>query len=132
MLELVRDHASSSLVKSYARKTENMRRKYAAVRGPENVLKKKISGLAFDAPAFVAQRARDGGRCHERAAQRRRRFERPQRLRGSGGCMRRGRNRRRPAWGRTQAPTRGPRAPDGDDLEAPNVRRGSLSLARRH
>ena len=33
MLELVRDHASSSLVKSYARKTENIRRKYAAVRG---------------------------------------------------------------------------------------------------
>ena len=73
----------------------------------------------FDAPAFVAQRARDGGRCHERAAQRRRRFERSQRLRGSGGCMRRGRNRRRPAWGRTQAPTRGPRARRRDDQALP-------------
>ena len=61
ILELVRDHASSSLVKSYARKTENIRRKYAAVRGPRKRTEKKFSGLgpsllpSLDAPSGASR-----------------------------------------------------------------------------
>ena len=50
MLGLVRDHASSSLVKSYARKTENMRRKYATP---------KTRSATYACPP-------DGGGCHAR------------------------------------------------------------------
>ena len=61
MLELVRDHASSSLVKSYARKTENMRRKYAAVRERRKRTEIFFSGLApsllpsLDAPSGASR-----------------------------------------------------------------------------
>ena len=61
MLELVCDQTSSSIFESYARKTENMRRKYAAVRERRKRTEIFFSGLApsllpsLDAPSGASR-----------------------------------------------------------------------------